>query len=193
LAAVLLYPSEVAGNAVIGEIARIFTDSIGPGAMIIFLIGALAATFSTAFNYFDGWPRVVAACCRNLFRTTAALPGIAVHQLTEAHRGTWSSEYNVYRLTMVYSLAAAVLIIAGLPRPVFLVLVSSALAFFIAPVIFFLNLYYCFTVIPKTDRVFYPSRFATWFSWFSLVVFTGLTVVVIIARIYQPLVEMLGG
>ena len=94
---------------------------------------------------------------------------------------------------MVYSLAAAVLIIAGVPRPVVLVLVSSALAFFIAPVIFFLNLYYCVTVIPKTDRVFYPSRFATWFSWFSLVVFTGLTVVVIIARIYQPLVEMLGG
>ena len=59
LAAVWLYPSEVAGNAVIGEIARIFTDSIGPGMMLVFLLGAFAATFSTAFNYFDGWPRVV--------------------------------------------------------------------------------------------------------------------------------------
>ena len=75
LAAVWLYPAEVAGNGVIGEIARIFTDSIGPGMMLIFLLGAFAATFSTAFNYFDGWPRVVAACCRNLFRATAALPG----------------------------------------------------------------------------------------------------------------------
>ncbi|HSG65574.1 MAG TPA: Nramp family divalent metal transporter, partial [Gammaproteobacteria bacterium] len=65
LAAVWMYPSEVQGNAVMGEIARIFTDSIGPGMMIVFLAGALAATYSTAFNYFDGWPRLVGACCRN--------------------------------------------------------------------------------------------------------------------------------
>ena len=58
LAAVWLYPSEVQGNAVMGEIARIFTDSVGPGMMIVFLVGAMAATYSTAFNYFDGWPRV---------------------------------------------------------------------------------------------------------------------------------------
>jgi len=85
-----------------------------------------------------------------------------------------------------------VVIIAGVPRPVFLVLVSSALAFFIAPVIFFLNLYYCLTIIPKTDRAFYPSRFATWASYISLVVFTGLTVIIIVARVYQPLVDLLG-
>ncbi|MBM62394.1 MAG: hypothetical protein CL484_05540 [Acidobacteria bacterium] len=191
LAAVWLYPSEVAGNAVIGEIARIFTDSVGPSMMLIFLLGALAATFSTAFNYFDGWPRVVAACCRNLFRVTAELPGVAVDRLTEAHRSVWTSEYNIYRLTMFYSLIAAVLIMAGLPRPVFLVLVSSALAFFIAPVIFFLNVYYCVTVIPKTDKVFYPSKPVIWFSWFSLVVFTGLTIVIIMARVFG--ITLFGG
>ena len=191
LAAVWLYPSPVEGTAVIGEIARIFTDSLGPGMMLIFLLGAFAATFSTAFNYFDGWPRVVAACCRNLFRTTAALPGIAADELTDAHRGTATSEYNVYRLTMLYSLAASVLILAGLPRPVFLVLVASALAFFIAPVIFFLNLYYCVTVIPKTDTAFYPSPLVRGFAWFSLVVFTGLTAVVILARVFG--VTLLGG
>ena len=188
LAAVWLYPSPVEGRAVIGEIAGIFP----PAMRVVFLVGAFAATFSTAFNYFDGWPRVVAACCRNLFRATAALPGVSADRLTAAHRGTWSSEYNMYRMTMFYSLAAAVVIIAGVPRPVFLVLVSSALAFFIAPVIFFLNLYYCLTVIPKTDRAFYPSRFATWCSYISLVVFTGLTVIIIIARVYQPLVDLLG-
>ena len=191
LAAVWLYPSEVAGNAVIGEIARIFTDSIGPGMMLIFLLGAFAATFSTAFNYFDGWPRVVAACCRNLFRSTAALPGIAADQLTDVHRRTLVSEYNIYRLTMAYSLIAAVLIMAGLPRPVFLVLVSSALAFFIAPVIFFLNVYYCVTVIPKTDKAFYPSAPARAFAWLSLVVFTALTAVVILARVFG--VTLFGG
>ena len=184
LAAVWLYPSEVSGNGVIGEIARIFTDSVGPGMMFVFLGGAFAATFSTAFNYFDGWPRVVAACCRNLFRTTAALPGIAKDELTAAHRGTASSEYNIYRITMFYSLIAATLILAGVPRPVFLVLVSSALAFFIAPVIFFLNIYYCLTVIPKTDTAFYPSRPVIWFSWLSLAVFTGLTVIIIMARVF---------
>ena len=191
LAAVWLYPSEVAGNAVIGEIARIFTDSIGPGMMLIFLLGAFAATFSTAFNYFDGWPRVVAACCRNLFRPTAALRGIAADQVTEEHRRSLVSEYNIYRLTMFYSLIAAVLIIAGLPRPVYLVLVSSALAFFIAPVIFFLNVWYCVTVIPKDNTAFYPSAPVRALAWFSLIVFSGLTALAILDRIFG--VALFGG
>ncbi len=191
LAAVWLYPSPVEGRAVIGEIARIFTDSVGPGMMVVFIAGAFAATFSTVFNYFDGWPRVVAACCRNLFRSTAALPGVAADQLTDTHRGTVSSEYNIYRITMFYSLGAAVLILAGIPRPVFLVLVSSALAFFIAPVIFFLNLHYCLTVIPKADKEFYPSQPVVWFSWLSLTVFTGLTILIILARVFG--VTLFGG
>jgi Mn2+/Fe2+ NRAMP family transporter len=179
LAAVWLYPSEVQGNAVMGEIARIFTDSIGPGMMLVFLLGAFAATFSTAFNYFDGWPRVVAACSRNLFRTTARLKGVARRDLDDEKRKNPLSEYNVYRMTMLYSLIASVAIVAGLPRPVFLVLVASALAYFVAPVIYFLNLYYCFTVIPKDDKAFYPSTFATWFSGLSLVVFTGMSLILI--------------
>ena len=85
---------------------------------------------------------------------------------------------------MFYSLVAAVLIMVGVPRPVFLVLVASALAFFIAPVIFFLNVYYCLTVIPKDDTAFYPSTPVVWFSWFSLAVFTGLTVIIILARVF---------
>ena len=168
-----------------GEIARIFTDSVGPWMMTIFLVGAFAATFSTAFNYFDGWPRVVGACCRNIFRATARLRGIAREDLTPERRRTWYSEYNIYRMTMIFSLVAAVSIIAGVPKPVKLVLVASALAYFIAPVVFFLNLYYCFSVIPRNDRTFYPSRFATVFGWLSLVVFTGLTVVLIMARVFK--------
>ena len=184
LSAVWLFPSPVEGRAVMGEIATIFTASIGPWMMIVFLVGAFAATFSTAFNYFDGWPRIVGACCRNLFKRTADLQGIAREDLSQRHRSKWYSEYNIYRATMLFSLVAAVSIIAGLPRPVFLVLVASALAFFIAPVVFFLNLYYCVTVIPKGDETFYPSAFARWFGWMSLVVFTGLSAVLIMARIF---------
>ena len=184
LAAVWMYPSEVAGRAVIGEIATIFTQSVGPNVMIIFLMGALAATFSTAFNYFDGWPRVVGACCRNLFRSTAALPGIAREDLGEENKSRWYSEFNIYRISMLFSLLASVAIIAGLPRPVYLVLVASALAYFVAPVIFFLNLYYCLTVIPKEDKIFYPSTFATWFGWLSFVVFTGMCLMLILQRIF---------
>jgi len=190
LAAVWMYPSPVEGRAVMGEIATIFTASVGPWMMIVFLIGAFAATFSTAFNYFDGWPRVVGACCRNLFKPTARLQGIARADLTPAHRRAWYSEYNIYRMTMLFSLVAAVTIIAGIPKPVWLVLVASALAFFIAPVIFFLNLYYCFSVIPKEDKAFYPSAFATWFGWFSLVVFTFLTALLIAARVFR--IELFG-
>jgi Mn2+/Fe2+ NRAMP family transporter len=185
LAAVWLYPSDVQGNAVMGEIARIFTDSVGPSMMLVFLAGAMAATYSTAFNYFDGWPRVVGACCRNLFRGTASLPGTAREDLDEGRRRTWYSEYNIYRATMFFSLIASVAIIAGLPRPVYLVLVASALAYFVAPVIFFLNLYYCFTVIPKSDRVFYPSKFASWFGWGSLIVFAGLSGILILQRFFD--------
>ena len=83
-------------------------------------------------------------------------------------------------MTMVYSLIAAVVITMGVPRPVFLVLVASALAFFIAPVVFFLNMFYCVTIISKDDKEFYPSLFARWFGWGSLVVFTGLTFVVVL-------------
>jgi len=153
--------------------------------MIVFLIGALAATFSTAFNYFDGWPRVIGACCRNLFKSTARLTGTAREDLDDEHRKRWYSEYNVYRIAMIFSLITSVAIIAGLPRPVFLVLVASALAYFVAPVIYFLNLYYCFTVIPKHDKLFYPSRFATWFSWISLFVFTGMSLILILQQIFD--------
>ena len=52
---------------------------------------------------------------------------------------------------MLFSLVAPVAIIAGLPRPVYLVLIASALAYFIAPIMHFLNLYYCRTIIPKDD------------------------------------------
>jgi Mn2+/Fe2+ NRAMP family transporter len=190
LAAVWLFPSEVSGNAVIGEIGQVFSQSLGPGMMIVFLLGAFAATFSTAFNYFDGWPRVVAACCRNLFPRTARLQGIAAADLGPEHRSRWYSEYNIYRMTMVFSLVAASAVIAGVPRPVYLVLVASALAYFVAPVIFFLNLYYCFTVIPKKDKLFYPSTFATWFGWISLVVFTGMSVLLIMTRVFG--VELFG-
>lgn len=184
LSAVWLYPSEVAGTAVIGEIAGIFTRSVGPSMMLVFLAGAFAATFSTAFNYFDGWPRVVAGCCRNLFRATAGLSGIAREDLTQERRSRWYSEYNIYRATMFYSLLASVAIIAGMPRPVFLVLVASALALFVAPVVYFLNVYYCLTVIPRDDQTFYPSAFAKAFAGFSFVVFTGLTAIVILARVF---------
>jgi Mn2+/Fe2+ NRAMP family transporter len=179
LAAVWLYPSEVSGNAVMGEIARIFTDSVGPGLMLIFLAGAFAATYSTAF-----WPRVIGACCRNLFRGTASLPRTSREELTTEQRRTWYSEYNIYRASMLFSLVASVAIIAGLPRPVYLVLIASALAYFVAPVIFFLNLYYCLTVIRKDDRTFYPSAFATWFGWLSLAVFTGMSLILILQRLF---------
>lgn len=185
LAAATLYPSAVEGNAVVGEIARMFTTRLGAGVMVVFLLGAFAALFSTVLNYFDGWPRVVGACARNLFRPTARLRGIAADDLTPEHRRSWYSEYNVYRLTMIYSLVASVAIIAGLPRPVWLVLVSSALAFFIAPVIYFLNLYYCVTVIPKHDPDFYPGPLARWFGWASFVVFTIFTLLVILGGVFQ--------
>ncbi len=190
LSAVWIYPNPVEGRAVMGEIARIFTDSVGPWMMVVFLVGAFAATFSTAFNYFDGWPRIVGACCRNLFQRTASLPGTAREDLTSAHRQTWYSEYNIYRATMLFSLVTAVAIIWGLERPVALVLTASALAFFIAPVIFFLNLYYCLTIIRRDDNTFYPSAFARWFGWGSLLVFTGLSAILIMDRVFR--VELFG-
>jgi len=192
LAAVWLYPSPVEGRGVMGEIAGIFTLSVGPWMMGIFIVGALAATFSTAFNYFDGWPRIVGACSRNLFRGTARLNGIARRdRTTPEHESTWYSEYNIYRMTMVYSLIASVLFIAFVPRPVFLVLVASALAAFVAPVIYYLNLYYCLRVIPKEDRLFYPNRFDRWFGGLSVVVFTGLTGILIAARVFG--IALFGG
>ena len=184
LSAVWLYPSPVEGRAVMGEIAGIFTESVGPWMMVVFMVGAFAATFSTAFNYFDGWPRIVGACARNLFPKTAALEGIAADRLTAEHRRRWYSEYNIYRATMLFSLVTSVALIAGVPRPVFLVLVASALAYFVAPVIFCLNFYYCLKVIPKDDPYFYPTPFARALTYVSIVVFTGLSLILILARVF---------
>ena len=94
---------------------------------------------------------------------------------------------------MIYSLIASVAIVAGLQRPVFLVLVASALAFFVAPVIFFLNMYYCVTIIPREDRAFHPSTFARWFGWASFLVFTGMSLILIFWRVWIPVSEMLRG
>ena len=92
---------------------------------------------------------------------------------------------------MFYSLVTAVAILASSQRPVWLVLVASALAFFIAPVIYALNLYYCFTVIPKDDRDFYPRPFDAWVGWTSFVAFTGTTVLAILYRIFD--IVLFGG
>ena len=185
LAAVWMYPSEVKGKAVMGEIAKIFTESVGAWMMVVFILGALAATFSTAFNYIDGWPRVVGACCRNIFKCTADLPGVDRADLTPEKKSKWYSEYNIYRITMAWTVIASSAIIIGLPKPVWLVLVASALAYFIAPVIFFLNLWYCFTVIDKTDKDYYPGVWATWFGWISCIAFTLMTGAMIAARLFK--------
>ena len=186
-----MYPSSVEGQDVIGDIARIFTESVGNGLMIVFLIGAFAATFSTAFNYFDGWPRIIGACCRNIFPATASLQGLDKDDLGNEHRTKWYSEYNIYRATMIFSLVTALLIIIGIPRPVYLVLVASALAYFVAPVIYFFNVYFCLTIIPKEDKAFYPSNFAKYFSCISLAIFTGLSGILILARVFD--ITLFGG
>ena len=191
LSAVWLYPSALEGPAVMGEIAEIFIRSIGPLSAIVFFLGAFAALYSTAFNYFDGWPRVIGACCRNLFRRTAALQGVAKENLSAEHRRRWYSEYNIYRITMLYSLVSAVAIIAGVPRPVFMVLIASALAFFIAPVIYSLNIYYCMTIIPRQDKGFFPSPIAIWVSCGSFLVFTALTVVAMLEMVFK--IRVFGG
>ena len=133
----------------------------------------------TLTNEFDG---TINSCL--LFLSTAELSGIASEDLDSKRRRCWYSEYNIYRLTMLYSLIASVAIMVGVQRPVWLVLVASALALFVAPVIYFLNIYFCVTVIPRNDRLFYPSKFERWFAWLSLGVFSGLTVIVIMAQVF---------
>lgn len=85
----------------------------------------------------------------------------------------------------MFSLVASVAVIAGLPKPVWLVLVASAAALFVAPVIYAMNLYFCFKVIDKEEKVFYPSLFARYFGWGSFTVFSGLTLIVVLARVFR--------
>jgi Mn2+/Fe2+ NRAMP family transporter len=183
MAAIWIYPGGEADSSTYQGVAKIF--SVGPWMMIILLLGMFAAAFSTAFNYFDGWPRVVGACCRNIFPRTAALKGVLPEDLTSEKRKRLYSEYNIYRITMFFSLVTSVIIIFGVPKPTGIVLLASGLALLIAPVIYFLNLYYCFTIIPKTSKEFFPSLFATWFGWGSCVIFTGMTIFLILTRFFK--------
>ena len=66
--------------------------------MVVFMLGAFAATFSTVFNYFDGWPRIVGACCRNLFRGTAELDGIDPTSLASLTAGTVAATDGVAQI-----------------------------------------------------------------------------------------------
>ena len=86
---------------------------------------------------------------------------------------------------MAFSLVTSVIIIFGVPKPAGIVLLASGLAFLMAPVIYFLNLYYCFTIIPKSNKVFFPSLWATWFGWGSCVIFTGMSVFLIVTRFFK--------
>ena len=181
LAAIYLYPSDVSGRAVMGELARMFTESVGPGMMFVFILGALAATFSTALNYFDGWPRVVAACARNMFRRTAELDD--VENPSPEAKSTWYSEHNVWRITMIYSAIASNLIIYGIERPVFLVLIASAMTLLFSPVIFYFMFKFCLDVIPKDDPVYYPNAAVRNFTWLCLFIFTAATLWVFYLRI----------
>ena len=59
LAAIWMYPSSVEGQDVIGDIARIFTESVGNGLMIVFLIvepHGLARLWSIAKEKLRRWP-----------------------------------------------------------------------------------------------------------------------------------------
>ena len=91
---------------------------------------------------------------------------------------------------MLFSLIAAVAVTAGVQKPVWLVLTASALALFIAPVIYFFNLYYCSTVIPR-ESPFYPSRFALWAGWGSLGVFSAVSAILILAKLFG--IVIIGG
>ena len=48
-------------------------------------------------------------------------------------------------------------------------------------------------MIPKDDKTFYPSTFATWFGWLSLAVFTGMSLVLIWQRIVPSVAGLFGG
>lgn len=178
LAATWIYPSNVEGEAVMGEIASVFTESVGAWMMALFLFGALGITFSTQHNYFDGRPRVVCGAARNLFRPVAEWSGI--ENSPEGAGKRWYSELNIWRGTMILSFIGAVAIIAGVPEPVFVVLVASALAAVIAPLIFFFNFWFCLRAIPE-DSEFYPAQWEIYFTWISLIVFTGLIVLSLLA------------
>ena len=80
----------------------------------------------------------------------------------------------------MWGIAAVILVAIGLSDLGW----DTALAFFVAPVIFFLNVYYCRTVIPKEDKIFYPSTVETGFAWLSLMVFTGMSAILILQRVF---------
>jgi hypothetical protein len=41
------------------------------------------------------------------------------------------------------------------------------------------------TIISRDDSAFYPSRVERWLAWVSLVVFTGMSAILILARIFN--------
>jgi hypothetical protein len=119
------------------------------------------------------WPRVVGACCRNLFKRTAELSSI--EDPSPEARKSLASEYNIWRITMMYSLIGSSVIIYGFQQPVMLVLIASAMTLLFSPVIFFYVFKFCTDVIQKTDKVYYPSALVRAATWITMILFTLAT------------------
>jgi Mn2+/Fe2+ NRAMP family transporter len=147
-------------------------NGVGYGAVPIFTLAALLAAACAALLHMDGWARIAAACCRNLFRPTALLSGTASPALDAERRRRWCSEYNIYRAAVAYTLVASLAAVVLRPDPLWLI-AAAAPAYLFSPVIFFLNVYYCFRVIPARDRPLRPSRLDAVFAWAAFAGFSA--------------------
>jgi len=161
VAAVHLYPADLKGTAAMERISRIFDNTFGEGWGVLFLLGGFAAIFSTVINILDSFPRIMAGCLRNLFECTAKFSGLNRSELTQEHRSLWYSEYNLWRLLILFSFfsASTMIVATGGRTPVQLVFLASSLTLAVSPIIALCNFWACITIIPRTS-VFHPSPMA---------------------------------
>ncbi|WP_017536927.1 Nramp family divalent metal transporter [Nocardiopsis halophila] len=150
------------GAATVLAISGIFTETVGAWMFPVFLLGAFAALFSTAFIIYDGFPRALAAAATTVFPPRADRP--------------WWNERNAGLGMIALMLVCMVIALTVLPDPAWLVPAAGTVSFAISPVLFAINLYVALNFIPRRYR---PGRFGIVWSWISVVVLTLLTVWVV--------------
>ncbi len=158
-AAVLHQSGEIPeGYAMIESLSRIYTETLGPGAKSVFLLGALVVLFSTVFAALASWTRIFSDCFGqigwiNFYNPTVRRRSIAV-------------------LAWVFPLVWTILFLF-IQLPVLMILIGGFVTSILLLMVVYVGLYFRYRRLPVSLR---PTAVYDVAFWVSAVVIVGVGV-----------------
>ena len=146
------------GYAMIESLSRIYTETLGPGAKSVFLLGALVVLFSTVFASLASWTRIFSDCFGQI---------------------GWINFYNpivrrrsIAVLAWVFPLIWTVLFIF-IQLPVLMILIGGFVTSILLLMVVYVGLYFRYRRLPASLR---PTPIYDIAFWVSAIVIVGVGV-----------------